>query len=444
MIKKNQPSQPFPAYIPSLNGESVKKHPAASASGSRKKTDRVTLSSEVKSEKHCRKVVVKGMKRPAPGKNARMTELVHFPCEPIFSDDLCLRQDHYWDQVQEDIDHFRKIGGSIGLAQPTEKGIDLMMEKIGSEKEVIWSNLRGEPVVLIKGQPFTLRSKDEILSSLYYRGVKRPKTEDMEKALKNEIINKIKSGEGFNLGTGRQFTENTTVHIPAGSLKPQDVKTLTEVYQKAQKKYPNLDYQRIAINDRTRPSNRDFDTLVERFKNYHPNAEYLNNCLAGYGRTTSAMTVFNIMKNVRENPEGGFTEAPALREEIKETGKGRWGALRGLLGAGKIADSVIRHFITDGKGEKEFNQIIAGQAKGGYDLKNDIEAAMPKNRREARDYLERYIYLSAFYQYCREEGPQNYRQSFSQWVKPHETKLNTAVAALDKVYRLEAALKKVK
>jgi len=444
MINKSRQIGNLPEYIPSLAGGLKRKAESTGKSTSINRPDLVTLSSEAKQKKHCRQVIVQGKKRPAPDKSPVITDLVHFPCEPLFSDDLCLRQDHYWDNVQEDIDHYRKIGGAIGLAQPTEKGIDLLMEKIGPKKKVIWNNLRGEPVVLIKGQPFTLRSQDEILSSLYYKGVNRPKTEDMENALKVEILKKIKSGQGFDLGTGQKYDKNTTIHIPANSLKPEDVKTLTEVYQKAQAKYPNLDYKRIAINDRTRPTNRDFDALVERFRDFNPNAEYLNHCLAGYGRTTSAMTVFNIMKNVRENPKYECSGDPAIREEMKEAGRGSFSTLKLLFCAGKVSDSVIRHFIIEGKGEKEFHQIIKAQAKGGYDLKKDIGAAFPKSRHEARDYLERYIYLSAFYQYCREEGPKNYQTNFSQWVKPHEAKLKIAIAALDKLYRLEAATKRMK
>lgn len=80
-----------------------------------------------------------------------------------------------------------------GVAIPTILGIQNVLKYVGAQKDgqqaqVLWINLREEPVVYINGRPFVLRDVERPFSNLEYTGIDRARVEQMEARLKEDIL----------------------------------------------------------------------------------------------------------------------------------------------------------------------------------------------------------------------------------------------------------------
>lgn len=368
---------------------------------------------------------------PRPDKlKARMTRQVLEG--PILKENICLKLDRF-PSISGDLPAWRKIGGIYGCAQPTLKGIEMALKETGGQegRTIEWTNLRAEPVLYIKGQPYSPKDKNSTENNFEYPEMTPKQIAEMEARLKKEVLNKLKKGEKLDFCFPQAAGGYCLTELPAG-----EIKTMSEVYQELGKKYPMLDFKRIAINDRKRPDDKDFDALVDRFKDRSPETSYVTNCMGGWGRTTTAMTVFDIMRTVEQDPDADFTRVPALRQEIKEEGKGNFGALKTMLSAGKLAEFTVNQFIVK-QDEKDFQAIIDNQGKAGCHMLREVSWGARNNPKRTKDFLDRYLYLAAFFQYCKEEAPRNYQTSFSLWIKPRQRKLEVSSQVLEKLFKLE-------
>lgn len=356
---------------------------------------------------------------------------------PILKENICLKLDRFHN-IAGDLPAFREIGGIHGCAQPSLKGIEQALQELGAPegRQIVWTNLRAEPVLYIKGQPYSPKDKNSSENNFEYPQMSLKEIEGMEKRFKQEVLDKLEKGEKLDFC----FPQEKGGYCLLDQPRPQEIKTMTEVYREWEKKYPNLDFTRIAINDRMRPRDKDFDKLVERFKNSDPKARYITNCMGGWGRTTTAMTVFDIMRTAENSPQADLTEIPALRREISESGKGNFGALRTMLTAGKAAEFTVDHFIIK-ENASDFQAVIDEQGKAGCHMLREVSWGVKNNPKRVKDFLDRYLYLAVFYQYCKEEAPHHYQQPFSQWIKPHRRKMEISSQALVKLFKLEGAVK---
>lgn len=93
--------------------------------------------------------------------------------------------------------NYRQAAESLhvhGVAIPTINGIQNVLDYISSQRkegqqaQVLWINLREEPVVYINGRPFVLRDVERPFSNLEYTGINRVRLEQMEARLKEDIF----------------------------------------------------------------------------------------------------------------------------------------------------------------------------------------------------------------------------------------------------------------
>lgn len=363
---------------------------------------------------------------------------LHYPLDPILNPQICLREDHHG-FMQGDKPFFRKLGGVYGVAQPNLKGLKEIFREIGGKgQKVVWTSLRSEPVVYLKGEPYSPKAFKDIDLNLSFPGADAVRVEAQENQLQKEILEKIARGEPILVCSPDK--QSCELKFKPGELLPEEVKTSSLVMREFAREY-RLDYQRIPVDDLHKPDPEDFDALVQRFRDFDPEASYLANCMGGWGRTTTAMTAFCCMRTgehlyspaARAKPVPGSPVPRDVRDGKPYT----------HLTAGKLAEKIVKDFVVkDGKGE-EFLSIIEEQAKIGCHLAKEISRAARETPERVEEYSERYFYLAYFYRYCREQGPENYRVPFSQWIKPHRREIRLIVLGLAPLFKGEAAWEKM-
>jgi len=185
-----------------------------------------------------------------------------------------------------------------GVAIPTIDGIRNVLTYLGAQMDgkqanVLWINLREEPVVYINGRPFVLREVERPFSNLEYTGINRARVEQMEDRLKEDILL-----EAARYGNKILVTDE----LPDGqmvdqweSVTPESVKTPLQVYMELQTKQFLVDYERIPVTDEKSPKEHDFDTLVDRISRADLKTEIIFNCQMGRGRTTTGMVIATLI-----------------------------------------------------------------------------------------------------------------------------------------------------
>ncbi|KAK4271119.1 hypothetical protein QN277_019857 [Acacia crassicarpa] len=185
-----------------------------------------------------------------------------------------------------------------GVAIPTIDGIKNVLEHIGAQiggrrAQVLWINLREEPVVYINGRPFVLRDVERPFSNLEYTGINRERVEQMEDRLKEDILL-----EAARYGNKILVTDE----LPDGQMVDQwepvscnSVKTPLEVYEELQMGGYLVDYERVPITDEKAPKEMDFDALVHKISQADVSTEVIFNCQMGRGRTTTGMVIATLI-----------------------------------------------------------------------------------------------------------------------------------------------------
>jgi len=98
--------------------------------------------------------------------------------------------------------NFRKVLGTdlFGVAQPSEKGTEEIISYLLNTmnyKQIIWINLREEPVVYVNGLPFAPRDKDTLNINLeHLMGIDGLDLENMESQLKADILSYCHAHDG--------------------------------------------------------------------------------------------------------------------------------------------------------------------------------------------------------------------------------------------------------
>jgi len=384
---------------------------------------------------------VVGYVKKTEGKPLCKETVIEFPGEQILNSQVCLKEDHV-DNLAGEKPNFRNVGGLYGVAQPTEKGIAQVLDRLGkTHRRVYWTNMRSEPTVFIQGESYTLRTKDNPHPQLEYQGASREKVERFETAMKQEILGKTRRGEPLTLCRDEESGEKCLVRFDPGSIDPREVKTTAEVFGELKTHY-NLDYQRVPVNDRTRPTHRDIDFLVERYNQYDPRDAYVTNCMAGMGRTTTSMVLLNIMNHVKQSPEINFCRIPGIQEQITGDGRGKFGRLRAVFNITRLAEK-ISDLVIGGRGGDDFQTILDAQSIGKCHIREALPGSYDKDPQKGKDYLDSYLHLTFFHRYCREQAPDDFARPFSQWMKQYEKPVKLLTEILDRAFRVENRLKKL-
>ncbi|XP_054802263.1 uncharacterized protein LOC129306004 isoform X2 [Prosopis cineraria] len=326
-----------------------------------------------------------------------------------------------------------------GVAIPTTDGIQNVLKHIGAQiggrrAQVLWINLREEPVVYINGRPFVLRDVERPFSNLEYTGINRERVEQMEDRLKEDILL-----EAARYGNKILVTDE----LPDGQMIDQwepvscnSVKTPLEVYEELQMGGYLVDYERVPITDEKSPKEMDFDALVHKISQADVNTEVIFNCQMGRGRTTTGMVIATLIYLNRIG-DSGFPQNSSI---------GRVSSC-----ATDVADHLPNSEDTIRRGEYAVIRSLVRVLEGGVEGKRQVDKVIDKcasmqNLREAiatyrnnilrqpdemkreaslsffTEYLERYYFLICFAVYIHSEravisSSSAGHSSFADWMR---------------------------
>ncbi|XP_027365720.1 paladin-like isoform X2 [Abrus precatorius] len=326
-----------------------------------------------------------------------------------------------------------------GVAIPTNDGIRNVLKHIGAQAQgkrpqVLWINLREEPVVYINGRPFVLRDVERPFSNLEYTGINRERVEQMEARLKEDILM-----EAARYGNKILVTDE----LPDGQMVDQwesvsynSVKTPLEVYQELQMEGYLVDYERVPITDEKSPKELDFDILVDKISQADVNTEIIFNCQMGRGRTTTGMVIATLvyLNRIgasgipRNNSVGRVSQCltnvadhmPNSEEAIR---RGEYTVIRSLM---RVLEGGV-------EGKRQVDKVIdkcasmqnLREAIATY--RNSILRQPDEMKREASlsffvEYLERYYFLICFAVYIHSEmaalrSSSSGHSSFADWMR---------------------------
>lgn len=326
-----------------------------------------------------------------------------------------------------------------GVAIPTIDGIQNVLNYIGAQMDrkrtqVLWINLREEPVVYINGRPFVLRDVGRPFSNLEYTGINRARVEQMEARLKEDILL-----EAARYGNKILVTDE----LPDGQMVDQwepvssdSVKTPLEVYEELQVEGYLVDYERVPITDEKPPKEQDFDILVSKISQADINTKIIFNCQMGRGRTTTGMVIATLLYFYRIGASGlprtnsigkvfdlGSSVSDKFPNSEEAIRRGEYAVIRSLirvLEGGVEAKKQVDKVIDKCASMQNLREAIAT-------YRNSILRQPDEMKREALlsffvEYLERYYFLICFAVYIHTERaalrPNSFgHSSFADWMK---------------------------
>ncbi|WCJ22568.1 Paladin [Euphorbia peplus] len=326
-----------------------------------------------------------------------------------------------------------------GVAIPTVEGIRNVLKYIGAQKEtkgaqVLWFNLREEPVVYINGRPFVLRDVERPFSNLEYTGINRSRVEQMESRLKEDILM-----EAARYGNKILVTDE----LPDGQMVDQwepvsidSVKTPLEANEELQMEGYLFDFERVPITDEKSPEEPDFDIIVDKIYKANLNIEIVFNCQMGRGRTTTGMVIATLVYLNRMGASGisrtnsvgrifdsGSTVADNMPNSDEAIRRGEYAVIRSLT---RVLEGGV-------EGKRQVDKVIdkcasmqnLREAIGNY--RNSILRQPDEMKREALlsffvEYLERYYFLICFAVYIHSErdalrSSSFGHSSFADWMR---------------------------
>lgn len=320
--------------------------------------------------------------------------------------------------------NFRQVEGTdvFGVAQPTVDGIRQVLDRVdGKDNNVVWTNMREEPVVYINGRSFSLREEAHPFeNSADFQGATAESVAQTEQQLKAEILAEARANGGRILLHGEDAEGMTADWV---EVTPDSVQTTSEVYQSFQDEGYKLDFARVPVTDEKTPENQDLQAVVDRVRGSEDDSVYIFNCHAGRGRTTTAMVATQLLQRAQD-PDlqtQRLVRVDSVRQDIREQGNYEQGNYRLIL-------SLIDHLDSGITAKSETDQVL-DQTEHLQNLRTDINKYRERSlstedpgaaeRAEAKgmDYLHRYHTLVTFNQYVKDQAPQDFQLTFEQWLE---------------------------
>lgn len=319
--------------------------------------------------------------------------------------------------------NFRQVDGTdvYGVAQPTIDGMRNVLDRVNAkEQQVMWTNMREEPVVYVNGRSYSLRDEAHPFENAdNFKGVDAETVDQNEQKLKADILAEAQANGGRVLLHGE--SADGTVTSEWVELTPDSVKTTKEVYQGLQAEGYKVDYARVPVTDEKTPEYGDLQALVDRLKGVDEGTPMIFNCHAGRGRTTTGMVSAQLLQQaVKGDNDSPLQRVDAVRQDIREQGNYDLGNYRLIL-------SLIKKLDNGLSSKLETDQIL-DRTQDLQNLRTDINRYREKSltsqdpssarRAESRglDYLHRYHTLITFNEYVKEQAPKGFEQTFQQWM----------------------------
>ena len=239
---------------------------------------------------------------PAPSsgpKNVLVTDA--FP-------DMVKLDDGLW--KSEGAPNWRRVPGFpiYATGQPAkadiEKCVEQAVKKYDEQKNVLWVNVRQEPVVYINGAPFSIRSSDDVAGHIVLH--EAFELNNMENAMASEL-KKSQTGEFeyFKDQVGEKAVEKVPAAVPAKG-RADNVVTVSELFSQTAKKESKLEYKRIPVNLNCAPKEDTFDQMVRLLKSHGSAVPIIFNCQGGFARSSTAAVMAGIIKEAQL--EGEFSK----------------------------------------------------------------------------------------------------------------------------------------
>jgi len=368
--------------------------------------------------------------------------------------------------VYEGAPNFRQVPGYLvfGTGQPTKEGFSTVLTFIAQEtgaKQILWTNMRQEPVVYLNGQSFTPRIPDRMNENMEFPGISGDDIEWLQdqfvKSIKDKVeevrkdryvpdeekgLIKKKKRVGFKKTPQVVYYRDTYAEHPEDRKNIEysvhldndnDLVTLSGLYTEIQDAGNSFIYARTPIVDEKAPSEEDFDAMLDTIRNSGNDTAFVFNCQMGKGRTTAGMVVACLVKDLVFGQSSGKTfpikqvdknEFPDEEEFLEEEHRlGNYQILDRLyqyLPEARAAKAHLDHIIdlcgepsTGGTGLQNLRECIQWTEQ-----KFDFEPKIKKPfwRQMSMNFIERYVYLILFTAYLIERAPREFDISFSLWM----------------------------
>ncbi|GLI60364.1 hypothetical protein VaNZ11_002488 [Volvox africanus] len=353
--------------------------------------------------------------------------------------------------ILEGAPNFRQIPAVpvYGVAIPTVTGLRTALNAVGAQKgarKVLWQNLREEPLIFINGHPFVVREADQPFCNLEYTGIDRSRVEDMERRLKEDILQE--ASKFGNRILVKHENEDLSLYDHWEPVTAMDVQTPNEVYAELRADGYSIDYMRIPVTDEKAPKDSDFDVLISRLWPNLGSSALIFNCQMGRGRTTTGTIIGTLLylrklgafpagaKHMLSGAvDGGEVAAlsvpawfPAAMEATPPVGEQTRDKLK--WGMYDVVRSLLRVLEngTEGKAVLDATIDACSQMQNLREAIGSYRSRFLKEMRERQraslmavclEYLERYYMLIAFasYLYSPSFNPELPTQaSFADWM----------------------------
>lgn len=284
-----------------------------------------------------------------------------------------------------------------GSGMPTISGLRAGLEKMNAGPNgtttVVWTSLREEPVVYVRGRPHVLRLADQPLTNLEATGITTETVERQEIALKNDVIEEASRRDGrILLHDEVELEPGKFDIIPVWeSIKTGDVLTPREAYELVQSEHYKVDYARVAVTDEQAPLPAVFAAIERRvLKALSQGAATAFNCQMGRGRTTTGMVIASLVSTILHHRDeilqGDMNQSMMIQDDAA-TDDGNGNTAR-MEGAKDFLDSREDELLLQG----EYRGILrlVGLLSHGRLAKRLVDAAI--DRMDAVQNLRKAIY----------------------------------------------------
>jgi hypothetical protein len=326
--------------------------------------------------------------------------------------------------------NFRQVKGTsiFGAAQPTVSGIRRLLDRSGArDRDVMWTNMREEPVLYVHGRSVSLRDLKVPFENAHdFQGVSGKEIEATESRLKDEILAQARGNAGGQILLHGEDQKGRLTEEWV-RLDPSSVKTPREVFEQLRKEGYKVDYERVPVTDEKAPEPKDLEALVRRVGRADSRTPQIFNCHAGRGRTTTAMVVAQLIQDARQGPASGghqtaFQRISSVRLDISEQANRQRGEYRLILRA-------IQALHQDLESKSKTDQVL-DRTQHMQNLRTDIAKLRERSedptrdlssrefaRQRSEDYLHRYHTLIAFQRYCKEQAKKGFSLPFGKWLE---------------------------
>jgi len=336
---------------------------------------------------------------------------------------------------------FRTTGDEehiYGVGQPTVAGIRGIVSYISAAEfhgkvqgDLIWVNMREEPIIYVNGSPLALREADRPLRNIsHYAGVDPTRLEEMEKRLKLDVLAEAERNNGLLL-IHREMKDGRIVPVWAG-ISEDTVHTSAEVYASLKGK-AKVHYYRVPVTPERSPERDDFQELLNILMSRPSDTPVVFNCHSGTGRSSVGMVVACLLRACRVKCAEGKPAHPnqlqrfrSLRSLVAVDGMAqhRMGeyqiildllrVLPGGIRTKRVVDEAIDRCAAFGNNLRESILLHRREAEK---ARTSAKAAILQNR--ARYYLERYFALLVLMSYIEEQFPLGFKADIDQWMHSH-------------------------